>query len=106
MKRIILLVLLFSVSLLSCKKEPKAEAEFNGEIIGADPTMCGCCGGYFINIENTVYRFDSLPPNNGIDLTSLKGKYITPIYVVVSWHKGNKPCIGGDFIIIDKIRKK
>lgn len=98
MKKIILLALLISVTILSCKKEP--QEEYNGKITGYDLRMCACCGGTFITIDKVGYRIISLPPNSGIDLT----KDTFPIYVIVSWHKSSTPCIG-DEIIIDKIRK-
>lgn len=99
MKKIIFLVLMISITLLSCKKEP--QQEYNGKITGYDLRMCACCGGTIIVIGNATYRFDSLPPNSGIDLS----KDTFPIYVVVSWHKKSTQCLG-DEIIIDKIRKK
>ena len=94
-----LLVLVISVTILSCKKEP--QDEYNGKITGYDLRMCACCGGIFIQINNAAYRFDSLPPKSGIDLA----KDTFPIYVVVSWHKKITQCLG-DEIILDKIRKK
>ena len=99
MKKFILLVLVITVTLLSCKKEP--QDEYNGIITGYDLRMCACCGGTFITIDKVGYRFGNLPPNSGIDLT----KDTFPIYVIVSWHKSNTPCLG-DEIIIDKIRKQ
>ena len=103
MKKIILLVLLISVTLLSCKKEP--QQEYNGKITGYYLRLCACCGGNIIVIGNATYRFLSLPPNSGIDLKNDTGKYVIPIYVVVTWHKSDHPC-KGDEIIIDAIRKK
>ena len=99
MKKIILIVLLISVTILSCIKEP--QEEYNGRIIGYDLRLCACCGGTLIVIDNATYRFDSLPANSGIDLS----KDTFPIYVVVKWHKKSNPCLG-DEIIIDKIRKQ
>lgn len=96
---IILLLLVISVTILSCKKEP--QEEYNGKITGYDLTLCACCGGIFLQIDNARYRFDSLPPNSGIDFS----KDTFPIYVVVSWHKKPQQCLG-DEIIINKIRKK
>jgi hypothetical protein len=105
MKKIVFLVLLVTVTLISCKKEP--QTEFNGRIIREDPTMCPCCGGYYIEIENASYRFYSLPLNSGIDLNDLSDSTgrIYPINVVVSFHKDDPQCMG-DEIIIDKIRKR
>jgi hypothetical protein len=99
MKKIVLLILVISLTISSCKKE--TQSEYNGKIIGYDLTMCACCGGIIINIDNTKYRFDSLPANSGINIANDS----FPIYVIVSWHKKNPQCLG-DEIIIDKIRKQ
>jgi hypothetical protein len=99
MKRIILVIVLISISFVFCKKEQPTE--FKGIITGADLRMCACCGGYIINIQNAVYRFGSLPENSGIDLSINS----FPIYVIVSYHQKPDQCMG-DEIIIDKIRKQ
>lgn len=99
MKKIILLMLVILVTTISCKKEP--QEGYNGKITGYDLRMCACCGGTLIVINNATYRFDSLPPNSGIDLS----KDTFPIYVVVAYHKKSTQCLG-DEIVIDKIRKQ
>jgi hypothetical protein len=98
MRNFFFLLLLIFVLLFSCKKEP--QEVYNGVITGYDMRKCACCGGIFIDIDKTSYRFDSLPPKSGIDFTT----DTFPIRVVVTWHKKDIQCIG-DEIIIDKIRK-
>lgn len=102
MKKIIVLGMLISIT-LSCTKE--RDEQYNGVILWDDPTTTPCSGGTYIKIDNELYRFLSLPPNSGIDLNNDTGKYIIPIYVVVTWHKSDHLC-KGDEIIIDAIRKK
>lgn len=104
MKKIILLGLLVSITLLSCMKE--RDDQYNGVILDDDHTTTPCSGGTYIKIDNEIYRFLSLPPNSGIDLNNTNNsKYVRQIYVVVTWHKSDHPC-KGDEIIIDAIRKK
>jgi hypothetical protein len=99
MKKTLLLVLLITFTLISCKKDPPTE--YNGTLTGYDMRECACCGGIFIEIDKSIYRFENLPPNSGIDLTV----DTFPINVVVEWHKKSPQCMG-DEIIIDKIRKR
>jgi hypothetical protein len=55
---------LFIVFILSACTKESSEFRSLGLITGADPTMCACCGGWFITIENTQYRIVDMPDNS------------------------------------------
>ena len=100
MKKILLFtVVIITLSILSCKKDNPVE-KANGKITGYDMRKCMCCGGFFIEIQDTTYRFDSIPANSGITL----GIDTFPIMVNVTFHKKYPQCIG-DEIIIDRMKK-
>jgi hypothetical protein len=102
MKRIlILLIALSSISIISCDNDKDNTEEKNGKITGQDMRKCMCCGGYYIEIEDSTYRFDSIPSNSGIN----SGIDTFPIYVQVVFHIKDPQCLG-DEIIIDKMRKE
>lgn len=71
-----------------------------GLILGYDPAMCMCCGGWIIQIEDSdePYRFYNLPDNSGIDLEHA----IFPISVEFSWHL-DLTCGSIHILIIEKI---
>jgi len=98
MKKIFLILIAITISVTSCKKETKIE--YSGKITGQDFRKCSCCGGYYIEINDSNYRFESIPSNSGINLSI----DTFPIYVYVVFHKKNPQCLG-DEIIIDSMKK-
>jgi hypothetical protein len=72
----------------------------NGKIIGVDYRMCACCGGYFIEIGDSTYRFSALPENSEIEITDT----IFPVFVSLNWMKKKDQCLG-DEIIVTAIRE-
>jgi len=96
------LIIPFCMSLLlmtACKKENSLQS--NGQITGADPRMCACCGGWFINIDNETYRFYDLPAESDLDLTNAS----FPIQVELNWNTTGNGCMG-DEIVIDELKRK
>ena len=85
--------------LIACQKENEWMNE--GKITGADGRMCACCGGYFIEIKDSVYRFDILPEGTNFDLT----KETFPVLVELNWKKKENSCLRDEIIVTD-IRKK
>ena len=72
---------LFIVTIMiACTKE-NSDYKSLGTITGADPTMCACCGGWFINIENTQYRIVSMPDNFALNLAN----ETFPVIVKLDW---------------------
>ncbi len=98
-KTLFFILTILILSFISCKKD-KVE-DLNGKITGADMRKCMCCGGFFIEILDSTYRFDSIPFNSGIKLNI----DTFPILVKVAFHKKNPLCLG-DEIIIDRMKKE
>jgi uncharacterized protein (UPF0303 family) len=59
--------LLFSAFLfvLSCK-EKSVSPQSEGTVFSRDFALCGCCGGFFIKINNDTMRCYKLPESSGI----------------------------------------
>lgn len=99
MKRSLLLLLIFFTGLMiSCEK---TKYENTATITGADLAMCACCGGYFIDIEGTQYRFEKteLPANFTFSDSQL------PMKVELDWESKALSCTSFNWIKISKIRK-
>ena len=84
---------------MSCKKEKHLMNE--GKITGSDPRECMCCGGYYIDINKSTYRFYELPENCGIDLRNAK----FPICVELDWKKVDPGCLGDEIIIKEIVKR-
>jgi hypothetical protein len=91
---LLLLILLF----WGCEK---TKFESTGTITGADMAMCACCGGYFIDIEGTRYRFEKseIPNKFTFDEEEL------PLRVELNFDLKTGGCSGFNWIKISKIRK-
>jgi len=101
MKRIIhTLILIFLITIASCSTEDDLFRS-TGKITGIDVRECACCGGYFIEIENVVYRFYNLPDNSKLNLENPN----FPIYVKLDWTNDANACLG-DEIIVSRIEKR
>jgi hypothetical protein len=99
MKKLLVICSIILLTVMACKKEKTVLWE--GKITGSDFRKCICCGGWWIEINTSTYRFYHLPENSNIDLLH----DTLPIYVKVRWQKDKNACIG-DEIIIDYITKK
>ena len=89
------------MGLTCCKKENTYPYKSYGKIIGQDYTTTPCSGGWFIEIENAKYNFDSLPANSNINLQ----KEALPVNVRLDWDLINT--IGcTKWITIHKIAKE
>ena len=94
--RIIFLVLI----MIACTKE-NDDYKSDGIITGIDGTMCGCCGGWIINIDNGRYLIDSMPDNSELDLS----KETFPITVKLDWQLVNNGCSFFGRITVQRIKK-
>jgi hypothetical protein len=72
-----------------------------GQIQGPDFSMCACCGGWFISIDNDRYRFYELSEESDLDLEN----ETFPITVRLNWRKREHQCLG-DEIIVEAIERK
>jgi hypothetical protein len=91
---IILVLLLFS-----CEKEDD-DYKSTGTIVGYDISMCICCGGWIIIIDDTNYLFDNLPDNSDINLETEQ----LPISVKLDWQVMPDGC-PPNRITIQRIKK-
>ena len=86
---------------MSCKNDDSQEDLFESTatILGFDMTLCGCCGGWIIDIngEEAGQRFSDLPQNSTIDLQNAT----FPLTVQLNWSDSNEYC--GNGITIESI---
>jgi len=77
-----------------------------GLITGVDARRCvsPCCGGWFITIDNTQYRFLSLPEGSTLDLNRTELNDF-PIPVLLDWEAAPEQC-AQDKIIVTAIQRK
>jgi len=97
MKKVVLiLILIFSISCSQNDNENIYKSD--GLITGIDWTLCVCCGGYFIEIEDEIYRFNEefLPENN----LNLEPENL-PLKVKLNWELSTSGC---EFISITAIQ--
>jgi hypothetical protein len=95
MKHTVLLMTLLMAGTFACQqKDPLTKAT----ILGTDPLMCGCCGGWFIQIDSVSYRTYQLP--------DAFAKANTPVWI--RYHADESSCakLMGNTIIIDDIRTR
>lgn len=99
LKKICVVVFLL-VMVFSCSVQ---EDEFRSEgiITGYDTRECGCCGGYFIEIEDSTYRFYNVPVGSKLNLNNPE----FPVYVKLDWQKDPNTCLG-DEIIVQRIEER
>ena len=87
----IALIILTSV-LSSCRKE---ETRDTGTITGYDYRKCMCCGGWFVEIGDSIYRFDQFPEASSIDLDSIT----YPFDVWLDWNFKDPQCMGDEIVV-------
>lgn len=66
--------LLLLVLLAGCSKDSRRDSfRAHGTLTSLDPTMCACCGGVFLTIDNdpATYRIYSLPSMTTQELYNL-----------------------------------
>lgn len=86
-------VIIFLV-LASCMKDN--DFGQRGTITDIDLRECLCCGGWFININDSTYRFYQLPDKNNIGLENA----FFPVEVILTWKKDPNACLGDEIIIL------
>jgi hypothetical protein len=94
------LIISVIIIISACADEVNSDFKDIGTITGEDFRRCMCCGGWFININSETYRFNELPENSDIDLSSEE----FPIQVHLDWISVENACLG-DEIIIERIEK-
>lgn len=95
-----LVILFFYMNSCENSSDNNEYYRYNGIITGYDLMECACCGGWFIKISDSTYRFFDLPEGNNIDFE----KDTLPLKVKLDWKKSSSPCLGDEIIII-RIKK-
>jgi len=101
-RKVFFLILLFTITFFSCEtKDNENDYRTSAVITGPDLGQCICCGGYFIEIGDSTYNFNTLPTTAAIDLSSES----FPIAVQLDWDYENK-CGDNQYITIIRIEKE
>lgn len=102
-----LLLLVLPLLLASCSQLVDEEVEqyrSSGVIRGIDRTLCGCCGGYFIEIEGEHLRFTQVPSGSDVEIIDTWDGQQFPIEVELDWHRVQ--WCDGKIIVVDRMRRK
>jgi hypothetical protein len=102
MKTKLLLCVILIIGFVGCQKPTSSDFQSTGIITGVDAKMCACCGGYYIQIDNKTYEFETLPSGSNIDLQNAT----FPIMVKLDWQLSTKPACPDIKIDILKIVKQ
>jgi hypothetical protein len=100
--KLIIVISAIFVVLICCRKGNSDDYKSNGIITGGDFRMCACCGGWFIQIDNTIYEFDKLPDNSKINLDTES----FPVYVKLDWQLSDLTGCPDKKITIQRIKKE
>ena len=100
--KLIIVVFFILIGFMSCQKPTTSDFQSTGIITGVDLKMCACCGGYYIQIDNVTYEFDTLPAGSNIDLQNAT----YPIPVKLDWQLSTKTACPNVRIDILKIVKQ
>ncbi|MEM8896709.1 MAG: hypothetical protein AAGC85_01330 [Bacteroidota bacterium] len=83
----------------NCRFQDKVEAK----LLGQDPRDCAdCCGGYLIEIADSIYRFVEEPSCSSLNLE--ESDYEFPLDVWVDWEPDPNGC--AEDIILENIKLK
>jgi hypothetical protein len=93
--------------LLSCKNSTDTSSGYtnsDGLIIGADPRMCICCGGWYVDINKDTLRIWNMPDDFNKILSTKK----LPVAVNLTWERMTDGCGASmkDIILVDSIKLK
>ncbi|MFH1052514.1 MAG: hypothetical protein V1779_16470 [bacterium] len=102
-KRILICLSSCFLILLGCDDNTSSNSNLyksEGVITGYDLRECMCCGGWFIVLADSTYRFNEIPKESNINFE----KDTFPISVKLDWKKSPAPCLG-DEIIVERMKK-
>jgi hypothetical protein len=95
--KIIIFTSVFIILIISSCSTDENEFMSNGIISGIDFRKCSCCGGYFIDINDSTYRFYTLPTGSEVTLENP----VFPIYVKLDWAKADAVCLGDEIKVLN-----
>jgi hypothetical protein len=88
------------LALASCNQEDNSIKE--GRIVGTDNTLCPCCGGYLMVIDQFTYRFFESDLPSG---STVLDNPTYPIDMELRFEQESDLCNGVDRISIEEIKK-
>lgn len=100
MKKTIFVGILLIIGILSCTEDENMFMS-NGVITDIDFRECSCCGGFFIDINDSTYRFFTIPEGSNLSLENP----VFPIYVKLDWAKADTLCLGDEIKVL-RIEKR
>ncbi|MEM6768808.1 MAG: hypothetical protein AAF655_27975 [Bacteroidota bacterium] len=110
MRYIILFLLGLFIMITGCENESTAEVHectpesgVEASILGRDFRRCACCGGWFIAIADSTYRFQTFPDCSEIEGLADEASY--PIPVTIEFSLDPNPCLG-DEIFLEKLVRR
>lgn len=104
MKLFTLSFIFFLVFLASCHNTNDSDGSYtdsDGQIIGADPRMCACCGGWYVALSNDTLRIWNMPE----EFNKVLGTKEMPVNVSLIWKKMTDGCGNSmhDIILVNSI---
>lgn len=100
MKNPVFFVFFLFLILSGCSEDDNKFAS-EGLITGIDTRECLCCGGYYIEIKDSTYRFYDLPPERNFNLDNPE----FPIAVKLDWKASDERCLGDEIDVLRIILK-
>lgn len=94
MRYLLITCFLAGTMLSGCTKDSHGLQE--GVITGPDLRECACCGGWYIRIGGSEYRFYQVPDESNLDLTH----ETFPLRVELRWTKDPQACTGDEILIL------
>jgi len=91
MKFFTLSFIFFLVFLVSCANTNDSNDGYStsdGQIIGADPRMCACCGGWYVDISKDTLRIWNMPE----DFNKVLSTKEMPVNVRLNWKRMTDGC--------------
>lgn len=95
MAKFFVIIILTLLTVKTCDKA-QDDALDTGTITKLDFRECACCGGWFIDIGDSTYRFYEIPEKSSLELSAEK----LPVEVRLKWQKAEKPCLGDEIKIL------
>lgn len=96
MKMIIIVCSMLFTFALCCTDADDNTNTNDATITGIDSRECSCCGGYFIEISSSTYRFYTVPAGSNVDIENAT----FPLNVRVTWKTAANRCLGDEIEVL------
>ena len=95
------LLFFFALTTLTCSTNSGKDFDNRGAIIAYDVRRCDCCGGWYVVIEDSTYRFKEMPEDSDLELGP-STEY--PINIELNWSRANETCMSDELIMVSDIQ--